>query len=815
MFSDGLWGEDFNLEDSTQKVLNNVKNPKEVKKTSKVSSKLPLCDRLTIIKEEVYKILGKHVEDTQVIYTREDLHKYIDASIRNGIIAIDTETNKSLDPLTCKLMGACIYTNNQKQAYVPVNHIDNMTGNLLDKQLTCEDIKEEFQRLIDNNVKIVFHNASFDIRVIQCTCHIELPAYWDTQIGARILNENEESGLKKQYPLHVDTEQEKYSIEGLFGSVDYEQVPPELFALYAATDSMMTLKLYDYQLKEFEKPENSRLFKLFKDIEMPLIKVVKDMELRGIEIDQEYAQRLSAKYHKKVDDYQIQIDAELEKLKPTIDAWRLTKDAVSKSLKNGKEQKSKSEQLEWPINLESPTQLAILLYDVLKAPVIDKKKPRGTGEEIIEQMPFELCKLIIARKKLLKLVRDFVDSLKEQVNYDNRIHCSFNQCGTDTGRFSSSDPNLQQIPSHAKDIRLMFKATDGCMIIGGDFSAQEPRLTAFMSQDESMLNAYKEGKDLYAVIASLSFGVPYENCLEFHPITGVKQVEGKERRSQAKGVLLGLLYGRGSASIGEQLGKSKEESQEIIDKFFKAFPKVKKWIDETHKKVKKTGYVEDWYGRRRRLPDIMLSEYEFYYDTESTSSANFNPFIGCKDRVDEELLKKVNEYKYKLSKVKYNKQIFEIVDKAKQDNITIKCNSNRIAQAERQSVNAIIQGGAASLTKLAMVNIDNDEELKRLGFKLLITIHDEVLGECPKENADRVAVRLCEVMMNTSKPYMNVPMSVDAYNVSHWYEDEYQAELLKELDTYINSGLTKEEAERKIITEHSESTEDFIDSLLK
>ena len=303
-----------------------------------------------------------------------------------------------------------MYTEGQKQAYIPISHVD-LEGNLLPNQLTIEDIKEEFQRLVDNNVKIIYHNASFDVRVVQCTCGIELLIYWDTSIGCRILNENESAKLKDQYQIHVDPSEDTYDIESLFNGVDYEQVPPEIFALYAATDSFKTLKLYYYQLKEFEKTENSRLYKLFMDIEMPLVKVVKDMELRGIEIDQDYAKRLSEKYHKQVDAYQEKIDIELQKLKPQIDAWRLTKDANIKITKGNKVQKSKNEQLEWPINLESPIQLAILLYDVLNSPVIDKAKPRGTGEDIIEQMPFEICKLIIARKKILKLVRDFVDLL--------------------------------------------------------------------------------------------------------------------------------------------------------------------------------------------------------------------------------------------------------------------------------------------------------------------------------------------------------------------------------------------------------------------
>ena len=797
-------------------ILDKIESPKKVVKKSK-NSKLSLQEKLEAIEREVLRILGEFKDNTVVITTKEQLHAYIDASIKNGIISIDTETNRSLDPLTCKLMGACLYTDGQKQAYVPISHINNDIGKLLDNQLTCEDLNEEFARLIKNNTSIVYHNASFDVRVIQCTCGIELTIYWDTSIGCRILNENESAKLKDQYQLHVDSNASVYDIEHLFEGVDYEQVPPWLFALYAATDPFKTLKLYYYQLSEFKKKENARLYNLFRDIEMPLVKVVKDMELRGIEIDQEYAKRLSEKYHKQVDTYQELINEELEKLKPQVDEWRLSDDATHVEAKSKDKKgniiytKSKSEQLEWPINLESPTQLAILLYDVLKSPVIDKKYPRGTSAEIMSQMPFTICELINKRKKVYKLVRDFVDLLPTKVNYDNRIHCNFNQCGTDTGRFSSTDPNLQQIPSHAKDVRLLFKAKDGYMICGSDYSAQEPRLTAFMSQDENMLKAYQEGKDLYAVIASLSFDKPYEECLEFHPVTHEKQVEGKERRSQAKAVLLGLEYGRGATSIGEQLGKTKAQAQEIIDRFFNAFPKVKNWIDKTHSSVKECGYVEDWYGRRRRLPNIKLPMYEIHEKDEDTNV--FNPFLICENRNLKDN-KKILQYKKKLNGLTYDSQIRKVINEAAKDGVIIKCNSNLIAEAERQSVNAIIQGGAATLTKLAMINIDNDEELNRLGFKLLITIHDEVLGECPKENIKQVANRLTQVMIDTAKPYMNVPMSCDAYMVKNWYSDELAAELEKELESSIKNNLTRDQAIDKIIVEHSECTKDFIRELL-
>lgn len=274
-----------------------------------------------------------------------------------------------------------------------------------------------------------------------------------------------------------------------------------------------------------------------------------------------------------------------------------------------------------------------------------------------------------------------------------------------------------------------------------------------------------------------------------------------------------LEYGRGASSIGEQIGKSREQAQVIIDKFFKAFPSVKKWIDKVHKDVKKDGYVEDFLGRRRRLPNINLPMYEFSTKTND-SIDNFNPFLECEDRVDVSSEKLIKKYQDKLAKVRWNSQIREIMNEASKENLTIRCNSNLIAEAERQSVNSIIQGGAATLTKLAMINIDNDEELNRLGFHLLITIHDEVLGECPEENAQAVADRLCKVMKDTSKPYMEVPMSVDAYIVSHWYEDEQGAELKKELDKYIDSGMSQDESLNKLINNHEEFTKEFILKLL-
>ena len=846
MSIENLFGDDFPLnEEDTSKLLQKAKEPKKAKVKKTMDPRLALQEKLLVIEQDVNRILGQHKDNTIVIRDRQGYLDYIGSCIKNGICAVDTETNNSTEPITCKLMGLCLYTPNQKQAYIPVNHVDINTRERLPNQLSEEGIAEGLRMLVDAKTKLLYHNATFDMSVLQCQCGVELPVYWDTRVASRVLDENDSaksrSNLKFQYMEHLDPSHGKYDIEGLFQGLEYSIIDPNLFDLYAATDSFMTYRLYDWQLSQYQLPENSRLQKLLLDVEFEEIPVVKDMELAGVSIDKEYWQRLKAKYDNQLVDIDKRVAAELAKLKPTIDAWRLTSEANKKAKKaDGNLKKSLSEQLEEPVNLGSPSQFAILLYDILKMPVVDRKSPRGTGEEIIEELHkrtgMPLLKLLLERRACTKILSAYIDNIPPLLDVwgDGKIRVGFDQMGTDTGRFTSGGTlrlmrdgrhieipkvNLQTIPSHNKEIRMLYKASEGHVIVGSDFSAQEPRLTAFMSQDDAMLQAYKDGKDLYAVIASMSFGKPYEECLEFNPITGAKQVEGKERRSQAKSILLGLLYGRGAASIGEQIGKSKEEAQEIINKFFKAFPKVQKWIEGTHEKARKCGYVEDWYGRQRKLPAINLPEYEFENMAEqSESDANFNPFFGCSNRADKGFESKVKLYEGKLKRARWGRDVKAIIADAEANHVRIKDNHSLIAKAERESVNAIIQGGAATLTKMAMINIHKDPELKRMGFKLLSTIHDEVFGECPEEYGEECSKRLSQVMVDTAKPYMNVPQKCDPYMVKSWYQDEYKAELLKEMSKLTaksnQSPMSRDEAFEHIVGEHPESTREFLKELL-
>lgn len=461
-----LWGDEFvveNTQDKAKKILDKASKPKSVKKSK--NNSLDIEGQLLRIQQNVNKILGKYAKSTIVIKSKEEYDDYINKCLNIGIVALDTETNNSLDPLTCKLMGLCLYTQGLPAAYIPVNHINRATRERLSWQLTEEDIKEGVEKL--STIKILTHNGKFDYKVMKCTCGASFKVWWDSQVAAKILDENEWSAkLKDQYVMKIDPEEERYSIEHLFEGLEYAIIDPELFALYAATDSYKTYRLYEYQYKEFMKSENRDIYNLYREVEIPIIEVSAEMELDGIALDKEYCERLSKKYHKVLEDINRRLDEELKNIKPIIDAWRQTKDANSCATRmvKGKEvvnKKTKSQQLEDPPAFTSPTQLAILLYDVLRAPIVDKQNPRGTGEEILSQIDLPIVKIILEQRTTLKLIDAFIDALPKLASpRDGKIHSNFNQMGTKTGRFSCTDPNLQQIPARNLEVRMMFCADD-------------------------------------------------------------------------------------------------------------------------------------------------------------------------------------------------------------------------------------------------------------------------------------------------------------------------------------------------------------------
>lgn len=722
-----------------------------------------LLERISTINAMVAKNLGKYAEQYETIRDTAKLKQFFDKVIENGIAALDTETN-SLDPITCTIAGFSMYTPGMKAIYVPLHHVSYVTGVEVNDQVSVENVKEQFLRLLNAGVKFIFFNAKFDIRVIEHQIGVRLPAYWDCYLGARLLNENEGAGnnglkaLHKKYVLHG--EGDAFAFDSLFSGIPFTHIPIKTGYLYAARDAEITYELYEFQrpfLTEddpvCQKRGLQKMAKLFREVEMPCVSVVVDMENNGICFDFNKAQELSEKYNRQLKVKKQTFYDICAQYKPEIDNYKA---------------RNTNHKLSDPINIDSPTQLAILLYDILQVGVIDKKTPRGTGEEILKRINLPLCQSILDYREVAKLLSTYIDKMDKVVNpKTHRIHCSFNQIGADTGRFSSSDPNLQNIPSHNAEIRQMFTAAPGYVWLSSDYSAQEPRITAHLCQDPKMIQAYQDGKDLYAEMASLAFGKPYEECREFRP-DGTKNPEGKERRNHAKAIFLGICYGKGVPAIGKDLNVSTKKAQQIYDSVLREFPGLKQFMADSENMARELGYVDTIWGRKRRLPNLQLEPYEFM--RTAPEDISFDPLF---DEFEEEQSTEVDErtkQKYtRLMNRAYSRREKESVkNKARAEGIAIIDNTERIAEATRQCVNSRVQGSAADMTKKAMILVGNDPQLKEWGFRLLLPVHDELIGECPEENASKVAKRFSQLMVEAASD-LCVPSKCDVEVSRCWY----------------------------------------------
>ena len=672
-----------------------------------------------------------------------------------------------LDPILDKIVGVCIYTPGEKTAYIPINHISYITNELLPEQLKPEEVAYELQRIVDNNTNVIMFNAPFDIRVIRNQLGVYMTCNWDCYLGARLMNENEPSNqLKKLHQKYVlNGKEDAFTFDDLFKGVTFDKVPIKSGYLYAAHDAIITYELYEFQKQylyyEEDKPLDARngmngVSWVFENIEMPIVDVVCNMEDNGVDFDNVYAKELSVKYNEKLKVILEQFEKELKQYENSINSYS--------AKYPGK--------LDTPINIASSSQLAILFYDILKIESPDYKNPRGTGVEILNKIDNPLAKIILEYREVSKLLSTYIDKLPDCVNSKTgRIHCKFNQYGADTGRFSSNSPNLQNIPSHNKDIRKMFKASDGYVLMSSDFSSQEPKTLAALCRkngDSQMYDTFMAGKDLYSEIASKAFHVPYEQCLEFASDGSKNPPEYKARRTRAKSILLGALYGRGVASIAEQLNCSIEEAQDIKDSVFKAFPAIKKFEDDSLRMAKELGYVTTICGRKRRLPDLQLPEFEFKWQDGYTPEGDILDFDDVDAEVPED---RIRYYLNKLSKNRFGakRQVFE---EANKEHIWIIDNGGKIADATRQCVNSRIQGGAADLTKIAMIELNKSEQLKKLGFRILIPVHDEIIAECPLNNAKECSKLLADIMSKSAEKILQMPIKCDVACSYQWYGDE-------------------------------------------
>lgn len=438
---------------------------KILKKTSSIKTPISrsisggskgLSERIASAEVEVNRYFAKFKDDFIIIRDEQALKTYIENSIKDGVIAIDTETD-GLDTFNGTLAGICVYSPSQKAAYIPVHHVSYITGQELNNQLKEPIIKEYFSKLKDT--KIIMHNASFDLKVFANMVGLRLNCYWDTLLAANLLNENEQHGLKYLHDKYCGDNTGVYSIVNLFEGMVFTYVPIRLGYLYAARDAKMTYELYKYQSKWLSPnpPEGHEDLKscydVMMNIEMPLVPIILDVELRGVSLDLNTANKLKEEYNAKLEICKEKFKEILEPLKDKILSFINANSTLTKKCK-----------LAWPVNMDSPLQVSELLYKVLG---VNSQNGTSTGvkelKTILERTKNEIVKQIISNlleyRKIQKLLTTYIEKLPEEINpKTGKIHCNFNQYGTVTGRMSSSSPNLQNIPSKNKEIRKMFTA---------------------------------------------------------------------------------------------------------------------------------------------------------------------------------------------------------------------------------------------------------------------------------------------------------------------------------------------------------------------
>lgn len=700
--------EEVGMDDISKRLVHNKVCNVTVKR-----NKNKLENALAVI-QELVKSGRLHAEgEVETIRTPERLKEYMDHCKQSGEYVLDVETT-GLDIYNDILVGICLYTPGETSAYVPFNHTDLQNVRVAD-QMSEEQVRDiVIPYLQDQELRCINHNIKFDNKKLAWDWkQIIVNIYWDTLIAGYVLNENEPHGLKplyNKYILHGKGSSEDYG--DLFEGIPFNYVPIEVATVYGANDGFKTYALYKFQaqyLREDHPREDFRkMYYVFREVEMPLIPLCTDMEMRGVEIREDFAKELSEDFNKEMVEVEAKCDAYVEQFKQYIldhnNLMRLTKGTCK-------------------INYSSPQQVAALFYDIFKLRSVSRKEPRGTGDKIIQKF------LSTAKKKDTKKSREFAEFLENYQRFKeikkllgtyvdkipqvkepkiNAVYTTYNQYGAKTGRFSSSDTvskiNLQNIPSKEKRIRKIFKARDGYKLVGGDFSQIEPRVLAFLSGDESMINAYKEGKDLYAIMGSQVYQLPYEDCREFYP-DGTVNAEGKHRRTTMKSVLLGIMYERGATAIGEQFNKSAEWAQQLIDNFYKSFPKINQYRLKIENMAETYGYVTTITGRKRRLPDMQLEDKDDY----------------------------------------------------------------RYQEAHRQSLNSVIQGSSADIMKLSMIAIYNDLRYKALDCHMIITVHDELIMEVPEDHIKEGAELLVGTMKRVGHSLIDLPMSVDAEVNDYWY----------------------------------------------
>jgi len=497
-----------------------------------------------------------------IIVDDEDKLKACLADLNQAkMLAFDTETS-GLDPLQSKLVGISLASEPNKGYYIPLGHH-------FAKQLELEAIRKELGDLLSNpQIEKVAHNAKFDLLVLHTAGFEVTPLTFDTMVAEWLINPTSRNlGLKAQASERLGVQMTE--IDELIGKgknqISMAEVPVERAAPYAAADAVMTLRLVEPMRNDLEAHAAQ---KLYHDVENPLIPILAEMEETGILLDLKFFKEFAK-----------ELQTEINRL--TEEAYHLAGDQF---------------------NLNSTQQLSDTLFQKLGLEPPDRTKKTSSGKfstsaEVLESMRgmHPLVDTILDYRELSKLQSTYVEALPTQINpKDGRVHTTFNQTGTVTGRIASQNPNLQNIPirtEQGRRVRQGFIAAEGHKLLAVDYSQIELRIVAHLAQDEAMMKAFHEGQDIHVTTAAAIANIP------------LNEVSKQERR-HAKAINFGLIYGMSPYGLTRTTDLTLAEAENFVREYFRQFPGVKKWLDNTRLEATRQGYVETLLGRRRYFPAL-------------------------------------------------------------------------------------------------------------------------------------------------------------------------------------------------------------------
>jgi len=606
----------------------------------------------------------KSQEKVSVDYTcilqMDNLLKWIDKCKKATVIAIDTETDR-LDYIEANLVGISISVTENEAAYIPLNHNYEKAP----AQLPIDDVLKALKPILENHqIKKIGHHLKFDAHIFARYDIFLQGIEFDSMLESYVLNSvasrHDMNSVAKFY-LNRDTIKfEKIAGKGV-KQLTFNNIDIDTATKYAAEDADITLCLHNYLWRELNKEQSLKV--LYEKIEKPLISILFEIEENGVLVDSEMLKEQSN-----------QLSVALSEIEKQAFAIAETE-----------------------FNLGSPKQLQEILYKKLEIPII-KKTPKGqpsTAEDVLQELSHEhkLPKIILEHRSLSKLRSTYTEKLPQQISHrTGRIHTSYHQAVTATGRLSSSNPNLQNIPIRTKEgrrIREAFIAPENNSILAADYSQIELRIMAHLSNDQALLDAFSTGQDIHRSTAA--------EVLDIH----TEKVTSEQRR-WAKAINFGLIYGMSAFGLAKQLGIPRYQAQEYIDLYFKNYPQVQSFMDETKEKARKHGHIETIYGRRLYLPDINSK------------------------------------------------------------------NGLRRKYAERSAINAPMQGSAADIIKLAMIDVSNWLKSENAPARIIMQVHDELVLEVQSDVISDIRSKIVEIMESTVS--LKVPLIVDVGVGKNWDE---------------------------------------------